>query len=537
MSKIFLCAVVIQVGMACAASGQTRPEQPLDTWPDLATVEILPLSGVDATVVSSILEDLVTDDDMRIEVGPDSITVRGSDATHRQAKSVINALRRADQHQADQRVEIFALGSADVRDTVALLQKFFAEQNALFEGDPSANTVIVRASPSTLDKVRVLLQELDSSRKSLEPASDEADGLSWDTASADEIAELERQYLALDRKAKEVAGQIHKLSSKGPDDLEVQRLKETLREVVERAFATRQRQQKAEIAQLRPELQRITARVQRRERLKHRIVEQRINQLLEDTPSEPATGPVQIEFLEGHDTFIMRGRKEDVEKVRDMINVPDQGRGNNRTEPARHSAGPPHALQAAAGAGGSVTSAILSRLQSPSGAREHLKSRYEAERAVETADLGIRQAERQLAKTEVQYAEQKKMFESGFVTQADLDDSQSAVDEAAMRIVQARSQLQRARRLLEVVQAEYASGLALLASEMQIAEAEYQVANNELERLRKLAAKNVASRAELDAGTLRLEKARARLEQAKALWELYRKAAQDDSKEDDDEAR
>ena len=530
MSKVYLNCIIIQFGMVCLVFGQSSKQaQPQygDVYQESTanSQEFYPVHTTDPNTVFKVIQRQFADEGAKVafEVKSNSIVVTGTDEVHRRVKRAIRALDTTfdgDHHVADdQQIAVFSLVNSDVPGMVALLERFFADQNAVFDGDIRTNSLLARGSESTLREVEALLLKLDSDDSKPEPVQRGETqenfnfflGLSLDTPSVAKISELKLKYEELIRNAEDLASRIHQMSENYADGHpQLQKLKLDLRTTVDNAFSMRQQQQKAEIAQLLPELQEIAGRIKRRERIKTQIIDQRVNQLLANAQSRKApVGPVRIERLDETDVIVVRGQKDDVQRVTALINeLGDVGESVARS---------------------SITNAVLSRLQSPSAARDYLKARSESEHAVSIAEANVRKAEWQIAKAKQQYAENETMFKKGYVTRSQLKDSRSTMDEAEVGLRQAKRQLDQAQQLVKLVQAEYESGIALLKSEAEVANLAYETVRAELEWLEKLFEHGATPRGVVDAKRFDAEKARARVQQVQTLLRLHYKAAADNT--------
>ena len=537
MFKSLTGCLVVQFFVVTVGVGQVKlPKTELATEKHEAPAisqEVISIDTNNPLAVLKALRQQFAEDkmEMAFDAKSNSIVVTATDELHPRIRSAIltlvNTLEGRGQTKEDHQIKVFSLVNSDLRDTVTLLEKFFAEQDIVVDGDVRTQSLIVRGPESTLSMVEALLLKLDSEEViagAPEETNDRADlefflGLARDTAKQRKPAELRRRYEEQNRKAADLASKVRQLSrTHGEKHPQLQELKQDLRNAVESAFSIRQNQQKAEIAELFPKLQEIAARVKRRDRVKSQIIDRRVSQLLANTkPTSALSGPVRIEQIEGADTVVIRGKNDDVRRVTDLIADIEKTKADSESGLDEAQRPVPSSF---------LNKSEASKFQLPSTARDFLKALSDAENAVAAAGANVRIAKREIVKTRQQYEDQEKLFAKGFVKQSTLDDSKSQIDAAEFNLLRVGRELDRARQLVALIQSEHEASVRLLENEYAVAKLALEKASEDYSDLEVLFKSGTASRASKNAKQLELERARVQVEKTATLLKLLRSAGE-----------
>lgn len=111
-------------------------------------------------------------------------------------------------------------------------------------------------------------------------------------------SELRQQYDALERQARTLSDQLRKPL---PDPATGEKLRSQLRDAVSQAFETRQKLQRAELAEFAKRLQGIQQSIEMREKISQQIIDRRVQELLDpnvkwEQPSVNGSSTIQIDF-------------------------------------------------------------------------------------------------------------------------------------------------------------------------------------------------------------------------------------------------
>jgi hypothetical protein len=299
---------------------------------------------------------------------------------------------------------------------------------------------------------------------------------------SDPVKALENAYRQAEQQAQQSAAGLVRA---GPEAAKRDDAKTApLRRHVEAAFDARQNLQRAEVAALRERLERIEQSIAARARLKDKIVESRVAELLDPNLQWEPLPPVQ------------RAKASTASSV--IAPLP-------AAEPATQAAGPvaaPPSIYpgtrmpaAAAASNNPVTSTSLPTLRrAPSTASDNT--------------LILRSAE-QFSREIGEAADEIERYRSSFGP-----------------VHPRRSELTAAERRLKALQAEYAAQLRLLDLELQSAETTLATAQKQLDVAKVLHRQGSVAITEVEKHNLDLERARVRLEQLKTLLDLYRGAVE-----------
>jgi hypothetical protein len=181
----------------------------------------------------------------------------------------------------------FALKNAQAEQIREAIQPFFStpwnDQNIVFSTDARTNILLVQGPRDVLQKVEAMIKELDipsAPGRVTSIRSGIAGTFEDGTDKAAGVNQLREAYLHSDRRARQLAHQTQLNQQRGQDDTVVLKLRNELRQTVARAFAARQELHKAQIAELRRQLEELERSVEMREQLQEQIIAERVEELL-----------------------------------------------------------------------------------------------------------------------------------------------------------------------------------------------------------------------------------------------------------------
>jgi type II secretory pathway component GspD/PulD (secretin) len=322
------------------------------------------LVGADPVAVVQLLEKLLRGEgDVRIDATSNQLFFRG---TRQQASLVESVLKQL--LQKARQVKVFHLKNSDAMALAPMLKELLAGEGLSFGVDARTNSIVATGTEDALNVAQALLLTLDSedtaARKdqSILPSTELPPTKTEEFASGPkapgdgDFGESEGEYASSERDAATGAA-IYRWAeaSGGHSDEELRKMKTDLQAAVERAFAARQEAQSAEVDQLRQQLNKIETQVRQREAIKGQIIERRVEDLLANVdtswwPQTPAAsadgtvtqvrqspesvdldeavggllGKVQIEYIDGLDIIVLRGKEGDVQAVQEVIKKIEQ---------------------------------------------------------------------------------------------------------------------------------------------------------------------------------------------------------------------
>jgi hypothetical protein len=155
--------------------------------------------------------------------------------------------------------------------------------------DERTNALIIRANESQLREIETILLRLDSTEAAARNSGPTVLPSIDANAPGTSIAEYRRRLDALEQPVLQLAEQVRAAESKlGKDHPDFARLRTDLRALIQKTFTARQEIQRAELAEFTRRLQRMQQSIETRERISERIVERRVEELLNrDSALEP----------------------------------------------------------------------------------------------------------------------------------------------------------------------------------------------------------------------------------------------------------
>ncbi len=185
-------------------------------------------------------------------------------------------------------IKIFSLANGPSLAFAQVVQQVFSDKQVTIAAEPVTNTIIARGDPQTLLEVEAVLLRLDANPPpSAEPTPGKTAQPSEQPPDSTTLNALRTAYERAEAKAGETATRLRRPGStldKG----------QLLGEVTV-SFEARQNLQRAELAALRERLGRIEQSIAARERVKDKILEKRVAELLDPNlqwePTDAATAP------------------------------------------------------------------------------------------------------------------------------------------------------------------------------------------------------------------------------------------------------
>lgn len=220
---------------------------------------------------------------------------------------------------AESALRVIALRHCDAREVAQVVRQLYDEDGLSTAVEERTNSIILRGEPARLDEVSALLERLDSSatpsagaaqvrryvesgRTAAQPAQTLREAVPTpgvelhkmfvplvapgqygyvpvEEATSAQVGAIRNMYHERDRQAQRLAEQYRRDAATAADEARDE-MRGRLREAVREAFAARQELQRGELDALRERLSRIERQLQMREQLRDKIVERRVDELL-----------------------------------------------------------------------------------------------------------------------------------------------------------------------------------------------------------------------------------------------------------------
>ncbi len=195
-------------------------------------------------------------------------------------------------------ITVFHLRFSPARNTARIIEQLTvrAAKRPSLVVDERTNAIFVRGHEAAVREVTDLLKLLDAPEARnldipptmpLAPATNNLEAVS--------VAELQQRCVALEQQSRDLARKLKGPLLKSPlnDPAEGNRLNDSLRKTVHEAFATRQELQRAELAEFTKRLQGLQQSLEMRQRIADKIIDRRIEELLDPNLNWDATSTAQ----------------------------------------------------------------------------------------------------------------------------------------------------------------------------------------------------------------------------------------------------
>lgn len=190
--------------------------------------------------------------------------------------------------QAQEETRVFTLKNMSAEDAVQLYRALFNTE-ARVSGDMRTNSLVFRGTEAELADFEDLILKLDA--ESQLPKADTAKKLQFETKSdGKSIDRLRAEYQAFERFCPEY---VKRRKDKG----DAAQFKQGLQELVEQTFDARQALQRAEAEEQARRLDKIRQTIETREGLKAKLVQRRIDELMQADPKRISADPVNDDPL------------------------------------------------------------------------------------------------------------------------------------------------------------------------------------------------------------------------------------------------
>ncbi len=181
-----------------------------------------------------------------------------------------------------EQLKIFSLKNSNVRDAAKIIETLFGFPSVKVATDERTNSLIISGDKTDIGAIDEILLQLDSN----ESAAKNSATKNLPSVDANEpiisIAEYRQRLDALEQPVQQLAKQVRAAEAKlGKDHADSARLRAELRALVQQTFAARQEIQRAELAEFTRRLQRMQQSIDTRERISDKIVDRRVEDLLE----------------------------------------------------------------------------------------------------------------------------------------------------------------------------------------------------------------------------------------------------------------
>jgi hypothetical protein len=186
-----------------------------------------------------------------------------------------------------EQLKIFSLKFSNANDTLKIVQSLFGLPSVKVAADERTNSLIVSGDASSLSEIEAILLKLDSGEPAASPSNPLAARNGGNAIAAPTpIAESRQRLDALEQPVQQLAEQVRATEAKlGKDHADSAKLRVELRALVQETFAARQEIQRAELAEFTRRLQRMQQSIETREKIAEKIVDRRVEELLNSDAS------------------------------------------------------------------------------------------------------------------------------------------------------------------------------------------------------------------------------------------------------------
>lgn len=395
-------------------------------------------------------------------------------------------------------VKIFRLQQADVASVGKIVEQLLSgdPHNSLtVVPDERTNSLIVRGEEKLLLEVEAIVLRLDEPGSKTDSITARVPALGPAPAPVDfageqqsekvfsfyigfdqaepSAEELRKQYTQLEQKAKELAARQR---NPLPDPATGDNWNAQLRTVVEQAFTTRQKLQRAELAEFARRLQKIQQSIEQREKLQKQIIDRRVEELLDPIIEWNASTPVEsqaIKSLQQTESWIPYS---EAAPDSDQQSSEDLGNLFSRTPPSPDS------------------KLLLGK--SPEEMHELL----------------------------LQHSKQISQIKESIQRWENKRDEESDAENARNSMEQLKGQLVEYQRKQALAHAEYEEQLKYLESVLILQQTALSVAENNVQFAQRLQQKGYVSAGEIEREKIKLQDATVAVQRTESLLKLYRQA-------------
>ena len=190
-----------------------------------------------------------------------------------------------------EQLRIFSLKNSNANDAAKIIQSLSGFPTKVAT-DERTNSLIVSSDEHRLSGIEAILFRLDSS----ESAAKNSATNSLPSVNANQpiisIAEYRQRLDAIEQPVQQLAERVRAVEAKdGKDHADSAKLRADLKALVQQTFAERQAIQRAELAEFTRRLQRMKQSIETREKIADRMVDRRVEELLEPDATWEKTLP------------------------------------------------------------------------------------------------------------------------------------------------------------------------------------------------------------------------------------------------------
>lgn len=193
-----------------------------------------------------------------------------------------NAAAEIEDDADAEHVKMFSLKSSNAKDASEIIHSLFGFPTVKVATDQRTNSIVVSSDKSTLTEIEAILLKLDSTETAAQSSATAEQSPASPQASAIFIAESRRRLNDLERPVLLLAEKVRSSeTSLGKDDPDSIKQRADLRVLVQQTFAARQEIQQAELAEFTRRLEGMKESIDARERIAEKIVDRRLDELLD----------------------------------------------------------------------------------------------------------------------------------------------------------------------------------------------------------------------------------------------------------------